>query len=177
MNRSNTIAVYGGAFNPPHQGHAQVIRHLAADHTRVLVVPAYRHGHGKVMAPFNLRCQWLKQMLSAMRLPNVELDECESLLGQDADKPVFTWDLLTFLASRERVSSAELSFVIGEDNVATLPRFYRAKELQEQFGILVVNETIGVHSTQIRRQIEQGLPLEKPWMAPGLHEYDFAYYR
>lgn len=129
------------------------------------------------MAPFQLRCQWLKQMLKAMRLPNVELDECEAQLGQQADKPVYTWDLLTFLANREGLKGSQLAFVIGEDNVATLPRFYRAQELQDQFGILVVNETNGVHSTQIRHQIEHGLPLEKPWMAPGLHEYDFAYYR
>lgn len=177
MDKSFDLIVYGGAFNPPHRGHAQVICQLAERHARVLVVPAYRHGHGKVMAPFEHRRLWLERMISTMDLANVQLDACEADLAQGHDRPVYTWDLLMYLAQREGLETDRIAFVIGEDNLATLPRFYRANDLQAAFGVLVMDETINIHSTQIRQSLAQGTALERPWLAPGLLEHDFEYYR
>lgn len=177
MNKSFDLIVYGGAFNPPHRGHAELIRQLADEHDRILVVPAFRHGHGKVMAPFDHRSLWLERMLRTMDLVNVKLDTSEAHLAQGHDRPIYTWDLLMYLAQREGLNTDRVAFVIGEDNLATLPRFYRADDLQATFGLLVMDEAINIHSTQIRQSIAQGEALATPWLAPGLLEHDFAYYR
>jgi len=177
MENTYALIVYGGAFNPPHQGHAEVIRQLAVDSSTVLVVPSYRHGHGEAMAPFEVRCQWLEQMLTSMSLPNVHLDTCEEALAHGHDRPIYTWDLLHYLAQRDGLEGSQIAFVIGEDNVPALPRFYRGHELQQHFGVKVIRETLSVHSTDIRHALECNQPLPGAWLAPGLQEYDFDYYR
>ena len=50
------LAIYGGAFDPPHAGHASVIRRVLDSCDQVLVVPSYQHADGKRMADFDLRC-------------------------------------------------------------------------------------------------------------------------
>ena len=52
------LAVYGGAFDPPHPGHESVIRRALLCAERVALVPSHRHAFGKRMGDFELRCGW-----------------------------------------------------------------------------------------------------------------------
>ena len=69
------LALYGGAFNPPHAGHAQVMLEAARHARRVLVVPSFRHPDGKRMADFEQRAGWL-QAITAHLQP-----ECDAELA------------------------------------------------------------------------------------------------
>ena len=53
------LAVYGGAFDPPHPGHESVVRRVLECAEQVLLVPSHRHAHGKRMVDFAVRCAWL----------------------------------------------------------------------------------------------------------------------
>lgn len=46
------LAVYGGAFDPPHPGHESVIRRALLCAERVALVPSHRHAFGKRMGDF-----------------------------------------------------------------------------------------------------------------------------
>lgn len=48
------LAVYGGAFDPPHPGHESVIRRALLCAERVALVPSHRHAFGKRMGDFEL---------------------------------------------------------------------------------------------------------------------------
>ena len=51
------IAVFGGAFDPPHRGHAAVARHLTGLFDEVWVMPAYKHMYDKRMTPYEDRLE------------------------------------------------------------------------------------------------------------------------
>lgn len=57
------IALYGGAFNPPHAGHAQVMIEASCQARRLLVAPSFRHPYGKRMADYELRLNWLESIV------------------------------------------------------------------------------------------------------------------
>ena len=53
------IALYGGAFNPPHAGHAQVMIEASRQARRVLIAPSYRHPYCKQMVDLEVRLNCL----------------------------------------------------------------------------------------------------------------------
>ncbi|NVZ99507.1 adenylyltransferase/cytidyltransferase family protein [Pseudomonas gingeri] len=61
------LAVYGGAFNPPHAGHAQVMIEASRHARSVWVVPSFRHPHGKRMADYERRLGWLQGIVEQVR--------------------------------------------------------------------------------------------------------------
>lgn len=172
------IAVYGGAFNPPHAGHADVMRQLARVARRILVVPSFRHAFGKEMAPFDLRLNWLRRIaerLSGEGVP-VEVDGCERQLAKGRQEPLFSWDLLNHIARREELPVREVGLVIGEDNLTALPRFHRAEELLRTFPLLLAREQVALHSTTIRQRARAGGVLDARWLPPGLTLHDYAFF-
>lgn len=173
------LIVYGGAFNPPHAGHVDVMRQLGELGARVLVVPSYRHAFGKTMAPFALRAAWLEKIACRLREEGivVEVDTCEQRIGEGNERPVYSWDVLSFIATREGVGTGEIGFVIGEDNAPCLDSFYRGEELRSQFSLVVAKERIVLHSTNIRNAICNGQAPAAQWLAPGLSEQDYDYYQ
>ncbi len=179
MNTLNyDIIVYGGAFNPPHAGHVDVIRQTEPLSNHLLLVPSYRHAYGKQMAPFDLRVAWLRSIADELRQDSlhVSVETCESKLAYLTDKPIYTWDLLHHIALREKVDPRRVAFVIGEDNREAVKQFYRGDELMSTFGIIVANEQLPIHSTTIRQAYSEGQAISAAWMPPGLSVSDFSYY-
>lgn len=173
------LIVYGGAFDPPHAGHVDVLRQLGELGARILIVPSYRHAFGKTMAPFALRAAWLEKIAGRLREESivVEVDTCEQQLGRDNDRPVYSWDVLSLIADREGMSSEEIGFVIGEDNGPCLDSFYRGREIRSRFALVVAKERVALHSTDIRNAICHGQVPASQWLAPGLGQQDYDYYQ
>ncbi|TBU97166.1 nicotinate-nicotinamide nucleotide adenylyltransferase [Pseudomonas dryadis] len=158
------VAVYGGAFDPPHAGHLSVIQRALTLAERVLVVPSYRHADGKRMVDFPLRCAWMRR-LAARFGDRVECCEVERTLGEHG-AVVYSYDLLSHLARQLRLPTRAMALVIGEDNQARLAGFHRGAELREAFGLLVAREEMTVHSREIRAMIATGQALPPAWQLP-----------
>ncbi len=173
------LIIYGGAFNPPHAGHVDVMRQLSEIGGRILLVPSFRHAFGKQMAPFDLRSAWLERIAVRLRSQGyaVFVDTCEQQLGARSDKPVYSWDVLNFIAEREGLDGSQIGFVVGEDNSTSLPSFYRADELISRFSLVTAKERIKLHSTQLRESLLSGKPVYEHWLATGLERQDYAYYQ
>lgn len=160
------MAVYGGAFDPPHAGHASVIQRALDVADRVVVVPSYRHADAKRMAAFELRCAWVER-LAARFDERVLCSTVERELGTDG-QVIYSYDLMRRLARDHALAPQRLALVIGEDNLTRLTTFHRAAELRQQFGLLVANEEMTVHSSAIRAMIASGQAIPEAWQLPEI---------
>ncbi|MDD1509945.1 adenylyltransferase/cytidyltransferase family protein [Pseudomonas sp. CNPSo 3701] len=168
------LAVYGGAFDPPHAGHASVIRRALETSEQVLVVPSYRHADAKRMADFDLRCAWVER-LAARFGDRVRCCSLERELGADG-RVIYSVDLLSCLAERYGLPGERLALVIGEDNLTPLKTFHRAAELRQRFGLVVADEEMTVHSSAIRAMIAAGQAIPEAWQLPEI-QADMTIYR
>ncbi|MFQ6576358.1 adenylyltransferase/cytidyltransferase family protein [Pseudomonas sp. UM16] len=171
MNKTK-LAVYGGAFNPPHAGHVQVMASLLSQAEHVRVVPSFAHPFGKQMVDFNLRIQWLEQIVGSFNEPRLLVDACERELFRHK-APIFSIDLLRSIAERFSLNKKDVALVVGEDNQKVLHTFYGYQEILDEFSIITVPETIHVHSSMIRDSLKVGTDIPSSWIAPGLNVTDY----
>lgn len=159
------LAVYGGAFDPPHPGHESVVRRVLERAEQVLLVPSHRHAYGKRMADFERRCAWLERLAARIDPQRVRCDAIEARLAPGAGA-VYSYDLLQALAEKHGLATADIALVIGEDNLPNVAGFHRGPELREHFGLLVADETLLLHSSAIRLHLREGLALPPAWCLP-----------
>jgi nicotinate-nucleotide adenylyltransferase len=117
------VALFGGSFNPPHAGHAQVVLHLLhAGFDEVWVIPASTHPFGKELAPFSDREAMLRMALSGFggraRICTVE---------SELPAPSRTFDTVVELLRRH--PGHDFTLALGEDQRPDLPRWHRIDEL------------------------------------------------
>lgn len=173
------IALYGGAFNPPHAGHAQVMVQASHQARRVLVAPSFRHPYGKRMADFELRMNWLQAIVAHVQsrcAAEVRVSRIEQQLARDVEGAIYSYTLLDRLAAGLDIPDKQIALVVGEDVQALLPSFYRGAELLQRFSVLCVGEQIGVRSTAMRERLAQGESLPSHWMAPGMDPLNYGLY-
>jgi len=127
------VAVFGGSFNPVHDGHMGIVRALVsdADIERTWVLPARRSPFkaGDVLLPDDLRLKMLRMALRG--LDGVVLSDLE--LRQPP--PSYTFHTLFRLASL--LPRARLMLVLGWDAFGDFERWYRAADILRLAGLLV----------------------------------------
>ncbi|HIF9112288.1 TPA: nicotinate-nicotinamide nucleotide adenylyltransferase [Photobacterium damselae] len=146
------IAIFGSAFNPPTLGHLSVLERLS-QFDKVLVLPSYAHAWGKVMLDYELRCELISTFIKDSQLSNLELCQIEQEIAVRG-QTVTTFDVMSQL--QLRYPNANLTFVIGPDNLLNFSKFYRSEEILKRWQILACPETVSVRSTQIREYLEEG---------------------
>lgn len=133
------IGVLGGAFDPPHVGHALLPGYLLARSLvdRVIVAPVADHPLGKSMRPLPER---LAMTRAAMALydDRVEVDDIEAELSRRHGGPSVSLRLLEAIAARE--PGAVVRLVVGADIVAggETARWHRWDEIERRFTPIVV---------------------------------------
>ncbi len=161
-------ALFGGSFDPPHNGHLAVIdaalETLQLD--QLIVVPAYVNPFKSgTHAPAEKRLEWLKKIF--LNDPKVEVSAFEVT----QERPVRSIETVKhYLHEGE-----ELYFIIGADNVSSLHQWYAYKELDKIVtwvvatrgdidvpqGYLTLRVDKPVSSTQLRESIvRHHLPTE-----------------
>ncbi|MDQ7044511.1 MAG: nicotinate (nicotinamide) nucleotide adenylyltransferase [Sulfurimonas sp.] len=156
-----TIALFGGSFDPPHIGHEMIVKealkNLKID--KVVVMPTF-------LNPFKLsshisaklRLQRLKELFKPYK--NVEVSSFEV----DLKRSVTSIESVHYLLKKY----AKIYLIIGADNLATLHTWTKYNELKslvtfviatrnsikipDGYLTLQINEDIS--STQIRKTIE-----------------------
>ncbi|QAT49764.1 nicotinate (nicotinamide) nucleotide adenylyltransferase [Caproiciproducens sp. NJN-50] len=118
------LAVFGGTFNPVHNGHLHLVRQFAqrigAD--RVLLIPTKIPPHKVIrdLAP-------ARDRLEMCRLA-VERDGFEvSAIEIERDGPSYTSD--TLLAVKRENPGSELFFITGEDMFLTLGKWHEPEKI------------------------------------------------
>lgn len=157
-----TIAVYGGSFNPPHLAHQMaclaVLETEAVD--RILMVPCYRHAFGKELAPYQDRLEMCR-LAAALFGGLVEVSTIESELGEGENR---TYHTLVALAARE--PGAAFRLLVGADVLGEKHAWYRWDDVVAMAPLIVVGreghgggqayQLPAISSTEVRRRLAAG---------------------
>jgi nicotinate-nucleotide adenylyltransferase len=130
------IALFGGSFNPPHVAHQMAALYVleTAPVDEIWLLPAFRHAHGKALAPFDDRlamCELAARALGA----RAKVSDVERELGDESRT------LRTLRTLQARFAEHTFSLVIGADLLAEVPAWYGGAELQRSVPFIVVGRS------------------------------------
>jgi nicotinate-nucleotide adenylyltransferase len=138
-NKKHRIAVFGGTFNPPHQGHSllaqQIIKHNFAD--QILFIPALRPPHkpGTPSVAFDDRFAMTSLVVDSLNQDaGKEVYVVSDIEGKGGDKPSYTYNTMVELS--HLYPDDELFLLIGGDSLLNLHTWYNAEKLVENWKIL-----------------------------------------
>lgn len=158
----DTLAVFGGSFDPPHVAHTLVAAWAKATGSvdRVLVVPAFAHPFGKKSVPFEHRVAMCR--LAMEGFPFAEVCDIERDVGDGRT-------LYTLEALQTRYPDTSLRLLIGSDILSGADRWHRWDDIVALAPPLVVGRSGHQHegapgaldlpelsSTELRARLKAG---------------------
>lgn len=131
------IAIYGGAFDPPHKSHIKIIKSLQAIDfiDEVWLLPCGDRNDKKLLLSKIARFDLMKKIFQNDKKVCVSDFEIEMSLKHK--RMIETYELLSLL--KQAYHQTKFHFVIGGDILHTIDSWGRAKELKEQFDFIVFN--------------------------------------
>lgn len=127
------IAIYGGSFDPPHVAHFRIIqtaiKELEID--RLIVIVAYQN-------PFKTPClfdakrryEWMCRL--GNHLPKVQVSDIEI----KQKRPIASIE--SVLKLKKDLQPEKIFFIIGQDNLASLPKWNRYEELKNLVEFVLI---------------------------------------
>jgi len=164
---SERIGIFGGSFDPVHNGHLILARQAREELQldRVLLIPAALSPHKTTNppAPPELRLQLLR--LAVEGEAGLEVEDLELRRNE---LPSYSIDTVRELRQRHPV--AQWFYLIGSDNLAELHTWKDIEELrrlvqfvvltrdenEETLGLPKVSRRIDISSTEIRNRVARG---------------------
>lgn len=127
------VGLFGGSFNPPHQGHALVaeiaLRALQLDQLWWMVTPGNPLKAGRALAPLAERLDRSEQMAED---PRIKVTAFEAAFNVR-----YTADTLALV--RARNPGVDFVWVMGADNLAQFHRWQRWREIATTMPIAVID--------------------------------------
>ncbi|QQR79963.1 MAG: nicotinate-nicotinamide nucleotide adenylyltransferase [Deltaproteobacteria bacterium] len=152
IKKSLNIALFGGSFNPPHEGHLEIARRVAKRKTidEVWILPVYRHAFGKKMKPFSVRLTQCQSVFSSLK-PKVKVKDWEKKRGGVS----FTLDLILFL--KKKFPKHQFYWVMGSDDYAEREKWKSFSEIEKLVKMIVFprgadSPIPNISSTEIRNK-------------------------
>lgn len=150
--------IFGGSFNPIHNGHIALARQLkqreGLDEVWLMVSP---------QNPLKASSTDLLSDEVRMEMARKALEGVEGIIACDYEmhlpKPSYTWNTLQAL-SRD-YPEREFVLMIGGDNWQLFDKWYRAADIKANYQIVVYTRTPGdegfidISSTEIRQRIRE----------------------
>lgn len=184
---SDTIALFGGTFNPVHLGHVAIARAAVAELRleKLILIPSARPPHktGRLLAPDDHRLAMCR--LAVADDPRIEVSDVEL----QSEGPSYT--VRTLRRFREQYGEAEIIFLVGADmlrdfhlwqdfeeivqlaRIVTMPRpgvhLGDLAELRRALGDeavkrlladLLATPLVDISSTEIRRRVKASRPID-----------------
>ena len=171
------IGIFGGSFNPIHNGHIALVRLLrelaGLDEVWLMVSP-----QNPLKQDSELLDDRLRYLMARIALRGVEgVKACDYELH--LPKPSYTWSTLQHL--RADYPADDFTLLIGGDNWRSFHRWYRADDIVKGYKIVVYprrdspidrstlpeNVTIAetdlldISSTEVRQRVRDGLDITK----------------
>lgn len=128
------IGLFGGSFNPIHNGHIGLAKHILdiakLDEVWFMVSP---------LNPLKADNDDLLDDVKRLELTRMALENEPLLHASDFEfhlpKPSYTWQTLQSLSAEFR--ETEFHLIIGADNWQLFPRWYRADDIIRNYHIIV----------------------------------------
>jgi len=150
-----TIALFGGSFDPPHIGHEAVVREALKlkDIDKVVIMPTFLNPFkSSFWAPATLRLKWLKEIFNTFK--DVEISSYEV----DLKRKVPTVDSVKYLLKRYK----KVYLIIGADNLKSLEKWYKYDELKTLVTFVVASrDEIEVPDNYLKLKVEEDISSTK----------------
>lgn len=128
------IIIFGGSFDPIHNGHLEIINKLKSlfPNKKIFIIPTFQNPlKDKSSAPSTLRIKWIEDIFKQDKeiiIENYELTQ---------KKPSFTYKTVKYLI--ENYDIEKIDFIIGQDNICDLDKWYKINELKKLINFMVVS--------------------------------------
>lgn len=161
------IAILGGSFDPPHNGHVKIAEHIVTKlgFDQVWLMPCFAHAFGKNLT--NAKDRFAMTVL--LETKTIQASDYEVQKGGIS----ISFETLTDLAKLHPYDS--FFWIIGSDQIADFPKWEGWKEIIDRFGLIVVqrdkkaltnktfdnitllqsNEIPNISSTEIREKVKK----------------------
>ena len=133
------IAIYGGAFDPPHIGHEKVVRYVL-DNTsvsEVLIMPSGAHRtKQQISTSFEHRMKMSE--LAFGKISGTKLSTLDTNSSDLEEKGKgSTWNLIQKIGEHLGYD-VQLYFIMGQDNAESIESWYNWKQLIEDVHFIVL---------------------------------------
>jgi nicotinate-nucleotide adenylyltransferase len=190
---SKRVGVFGGAFDPPHNGHLNVITSLL--HSKLIdevwLTPSGDRNDKISTVSYDHRLTMCQVLIS-----EAVIESKEALLHLcDLERHGSKGTLFLMRRLKSMYPDSEFYFVIGSDLLATLPKWINSEALEEEVTFLVIKRggykfedtfqklntswklkllespfTLSISSSKIRHALKSSLPLFGI-LPPAVREY------
>ena len=150
--------LFGGSFNPIHNGHIKLAKQLkqraGLDEVWLMVSPLNPLKQSEDLLDDEARLEMAREAVK--NEPGIIVSDYEMHLP----KPSYTWNTLQALS--KDYPDREFVLMIGGDNWDLFDKWYRAEDIKKNYEIVVYTRTPGdpgfidISSTEIRRRIREG---------------------
>lgn len=125
------LMLFGGSFDPPHNGHVLIAQNIVSQHIadQVIFIPCANHPFAKEMSPARHRLAMLT-LLPTIIVNTYELDRKEKSYSIDT--------LYHFSAKH---SQDTISWLIGSDQLPSFHKWHQYQEILDQFRVYVYPRT------------------------------------
>jgi nicotinate-nucleotide adenylyltransferase len=128
LNIKNSLVIFGGSFNPPHNGHiiiAQMVKELFKK-SDFHIVPSSIPPHKEVEVPFGIRYELTK---IAFKKTGLFVSDVENKLGG------VSYAINT--VNHYKKTFDNIFFLVGEDALLTIEKWYKYEELLNKVKMIV----------------------------------------
>ncbi len=140
-NTPKDLVVYGGTFDPIHEGHLSVIKGLLKSFHKVLLAPTDQNPWKKSNATnLELRREMIRLVINA---ENLQKDTDISDISY-----VYTEEFITQLREDTKNSNKPIYWAIGEDSIESPPKWKNFDKLN--LIVVAAPVSVDIHATQIR---------------------------
>ena len=150
-----TAAIFGGSFDPPHQGHQEIVQKAAEalDIDRLIVVPAYLNPFKSTsLASAEKRLEWCHLLfddIAKVTVDDYEIQQGRSIRTSQTVKHFNTMYEVKYL-------------IVGSDNLSTLTKWHEFEWLNKTITwVIVTREGHPVNTGKLRswKTLEVDLPI------------------
>ncbi len=160
--------IFGGSFNPIHNGHITLARQLAAasalDEVWFMVSPQNPLKDAGSLMPDDVRLGLVRRALAEE--PVLRASDYEFHLP----RPSYTWNTLQSLTAD--FPYRRFALLIGGDNWQLFPRWYHSADIVSKYPVIVYprrNEDTGNIASDVTNEETEACPTGEDMLSPGVH--------
>jgi len=126
------LIILGGSFDPIHLGHLEIIEKAREYNQKILIIPTSQNPlKGNIVAPSSIRLKWINDILGDK--PNIIIETYEI----EKKSISFTYNTIKYI--RDKFNTNNIKFLIGEDNLQSLDKWYNIVKLKKMVEFVVIS--------------------------------------